>query len=61
MNNPEKALEHFRGKLSFTISPVDLDRELKDDPAACVVVDVRAPADFDEAHVPGSVNLPKER
>lgn len=61
MNSPEKALEHFRAKLCFTLGPADLDRELKEDPAACVVVDVRAPADFEEEHVPGSINLPKER
>jgi CBS domain-containing protein/rhodanese-related sulfurtransferase len=60
MNGPEKALEHFRAKLGFTISPTDLDRELKAGTDACVI-DVRDAKDFEAGHIPGSLNLPKQR
>jgi CBS domain-containing protein/rhodanese-related sulfurtransferase len=60
MNSSEKALEHFRAKLNFTTSPVDLAREMREG-ADLRVVDVRSAEDFDAAHIPGSINLPRER
>ena len=56
----EQARKHFAAKQSFTTGPHELvgmiDR--KDD---IVIVDVRFPADYRKGHVPGAVNLPKNR
>jgi rhodanese-related sulfurtransferase len=52
------AATHFAAKLGFTTGPHEvtgmIDR--KDD---IVLVDLRLPADYRKAHVPGAVNLPK--
>ncbi|MCH1865516.1 rhodanese-like domain-containing protein [Nocardioides sp. CFH 31398] len=40
-----------------TLDPTDL-RDLLDRPDAPLVLDVRTPAEFESAHVPGSWNLP---
>jgi rhodanese-related sulfurtransferase len=59
-NDPEKAREYFGNKMAFTTGPVELARTLHngDD---LVVVDVRAAEDYQKGHIPGAVNLPREK
>lgn len=45
--------------MTFTTGPVELNRMLKDENIN--VVDVREAEDFTKGHVPGAVNLPKEK
>jgi rhodanese-related sulfurtransferase len=54
-----KAKEFFEAKMAFTTGPVELERMMKQ--GTVNVVDVRAAADYAKGHIPGAVNLPKER
>jgi rhodanese-related sulfurtransferase len=58
-NDPKEALRYFSDKMSFTTGPVELNTALGAE--NIVIVDVRAAKDYEEAHIPGSVNLPKDR
>jgi rhodanese-related sulfurtransferase len=57
MNDAAGALRHFEDKLSYTTGPVELERELRSEKVR--VIDVRAKEDYEEAHIPGSLNLPQ--
>jgi rhodanese-related sulfurtransferase len=59
-NDPAKARQYFADKMAFTTGPVELARNLKGG-SDLVVVDVRAESDYAAGHIPGAVNLPKER
>jgi rhodanese-related sulfurtransferase len=59
-NDPRRAKEYFTNKMMFTTGPVELDRNLKQGPDLAVI-DVRAEEDYVKGHIPGAVNLPKER
>jgi rhodanese-related sulfurtransferase len=59
MNDPAKAKEYFEAKMAFTTGPIELERMIQQDEVN--VVDVRAADDYAEGHVPGAVNLPKEK
>lgn len=59
-NDSVKAREFFLDKVTFTTGPVELNRELEQG-ADIVVVDVRAEEDYKKGHIPGAINLPKER
>ena len=56
----ESAKRHFAQRMAFTTGPHELAGgiERKDD---VVIVDVRFPADYRKGHVPGAVNLPKNK
>jgi rhodanese-related sulfurtransferase len=58
--DPVKARQYFEDKITFTTGPVELDRMLKAHENISVI-DVRAEEDYRKGHVPGAVNLPKER
>jgi rhodanese-related sulfurtransferase len=58
--DPVKAREYFEDKITFTTGPVELDRMLKAHEDISVI-DVRAEEDYSKGHVPGAINLPKER
>lgn len=58
-NDPAKAKEYFDAKMAFTTGPVELERMMKNNEVN--VVDVRAAEDYAEGHIPGAVNLPKDR
>ena len=60
-NDPAKAREFFLDKMTFTTGPVELNRELEAGAKNIVVVDVRAEEDYREGHIPGAINLPKDR
>ena len=57
--NVQKAKEYFEAKMAFTTGPVELERMMKQDQVN--VVDVRAAEDYAEGHIPGAVNLPKDK
>ena len=61
VHDPAKARAYFEDKLAFTIGPVELDRWIKSEEDNLVVVDVRAAQDFAKGHIPGAINLPKEK
>jgi rhodanese-related sulfurtransferase len=56
-----RARDYFTSKMAFTTGPVELDRMLKSVDEQIQVVDVRAAEDFAKGHIPGAVNLPKEK
>jgi rhodanese-related sulfurtransferase len=59
VQDPAKAKDFFEAKMAFTTGPVELERMMKE--GAVNVVDVRAADDYAKGHIPGAVNLPKER
>jgi rhodanese-related sulfurtransferase len=61
IHDPAQAKGYFEQKLAFTTGPVELDRWIKTGEHNLVIVDVRAEEDFEQGHVPGAINLPKER
>jgi rhodanese-related sulfurtransferase len=58
--DPRKAKEYFEDKITFTTGPVELDHMIKED-EDINVVDVREAEDYEEGHIPGAVNLPREK
>ena len=61
IHDPAKAKAYFEDKLAFTTGPVELERWIKAREDNLVVVDVRAVEDFEKGHIPGAINLPKDR
>jgi rhodanese-related sulfurtransferase len=61
VHDPAKARTYFEDKLAFTTGPVELNRWIKSEENNLVVVDVRAAEDFAKGHIPGAVNVPKEK
>jgi len=61
IHDPAKARAFFEDKLAFTTGPVELDRWIKARENNLVVVDVREAEDFEKGHIPGAINLPKNR
>ena len=59
VQDPASAKQHFEAKLAFTTGPVELERMMKE--GNVNIVDVRAAEDYAKGHIPGAVNLPKER
>ena len=57
--NTQKAKEYFEAKMAFTTGPVELERMMKQ--GQVNVVDVRAAEDYAQGHIPGAVNLPKDK
>ena len=55
----ERARAHFRARVAFTTGVHELERLIAGGAGGFQIVDVRYPADFAQAHVPGAVNLPK--
>jgi len=58
--DPARARAYFQDKLAFTTGPVELDQMLKDH-ENINVIDVRAEEDYQKGHIPGAINLPKDR
>jgi rhodanese-related sulfurtransferase len=59
-NDPEKARQFFADKMAFTTGPVELARNAKQG-ADIVIVDVREAEDYKKGHIPGAVNLPRNK
>lgn len=58
--DPAKAAEFFTAKMQFTTGPIELDHQLEAK-AKINVVDVREADDYARGHIPGAINLPKDR
>ena len=58
--DPAGAREYFAAKLAYETAPAEVER-LRRRTDEAVIVDVRARRDYDEAHVPGALSLPKDR
>ena len=58
--SPQKAQQFFEAKMNFTTGPAELNRMIKDN-EDINIIDVRAAEDFAQGHIPGAINLPKER
>jgi len=61
IHSPARAKAYFEDKLAFTTGPVELDRWIKTGQDNLVIVDVRAAEDFAKGHIPGAINVPKEK
>ena len=59
-NNPTDAKQFFEKKMQFTTGPVELNRMMEQSQGVNVV-DVRAAEDYAKGHIPGAINLPKEK
>jgi rhodanese-related sulfurtransferase len=57
--DPAKAHDYFSNKMEFTTGPVELKRAM--DRNEVVVIDVRAAEDYAKGHIPGAINVPKDR
>ena len=57
---PTKAREYFEAKTSFTTGPAELNELIKSG-EDIKIIDVRAVDDFGLGHIPGAINLPKEK
>ena len=60
LTDTRKAVEFFEAKLEFTTGPVELNSMIESGEYVNII-DVRSKDDFSKGHVPGAVNLPKER
>ncbi|MDB6023609.1 MAG: Sulfurtransferase [Pedosphaera sp.] len=58
--DPAKAKAYFENKITFTTGPVELDHMLKAH-ESINVIDVRAEEDYQKGHIPGAINLPKNK
>jgi len=61
VHDPARARAYFENKLAFTTGPVELDRWIKSGENNLIVVDVRAAEDFAKGHIPGAINIPREK
>ncbi len=59
IQDPARAKEYFEARMAFTTGPVELERMMKT--GEVNLVDVRAAEDYAEGHIPGAINLPKDR
>lgn len=60
IHDPEKARVYFESKMAFTTGPVELERMIKEADNVNVI-DVRATEDYEQGHIPGAFNLPKDK
>jgi rhodanese-related sulfurtransferase len=58
--DPAKARVFFENKVSFTTGPIELDHMLKEH-QNINVIDVRAEEDYRKGHIPGAINLPRDK
>ena len=58
---PEKAKAYFEQKLAFTTGPVELSKWIKSREDNLVIVDVREEEDYSKGHIPGAINLPRQK
>jgi rhodanese-related sulfurtransferase len=55
-----KAVEFFDAKLEFTTGPVELNGMIEKR-EEINIVDVRREQDYRQGHIPGAINLPREK
>ena len=56
--NTKTAEDFFSQKLAFTLGPVELKKMLEDKKVK--LIDVRRQEDYEEAHIPQAISIPKE-
>jgi rhodanese-related sulfurtransferase len=56
--DPQDALRHFEARLAFETDCWDVHESLETSPRDFVLLDVRGPAAYAKAHVPGALNVP---
>lgn len=61
LHSPAQAKEFFQAKLAFTTGPVELEKWIKSKEDNLVIVDVREAEDYGKGHIPGAINIPKDR
>lgn len=61
IHSPEKAKAYFEQKLAFTTGPVELSKWIKSQEDNLVVIDVREEEDYLKEHIPGAINIPREK
>jgi rhodanese-related sulfurtransferase len=61
LNDPAKAREYFKAKIEFTTGPVELHHMLESQNENINIVDVRAAEDYAKGHIPGAINLPRDK
>ncbi len=61
IHDPARAKAYFEDKLAFTTGPMELEKWIKAGEDNLVVVDVRAMEDYAKGHIPGAINLPREK
>lgn len=59
-NTAEKALAFFKNKMAFTTGPMELD-SVRAHTTEYAIIDVRAEKDYLEEHIPGAINIPKNK
>jgi rhodanese-related sulfurtransferase len=59
LQDVKKAEAYFQAQIDFNLGPADLKRHMEAGDMIRVI-DVRRDTDYDEAHIPGSFNLPKD-
>ena len=55
-----RAVEYFRNKVEFSTGPVEL-KNMLDYGDDIRIIDVRAAEDYAVGHIPGSINLPRDK
>ena len=55
-----KGREYFENKISFTTGPVELSQWMVQG-WAINIIDVREVSDYKKSHIPGAINLPRDR
>lgn len=58
--DPQVALKYFQGKLDCTTGPIELNHWIEEK-GPITIVDVRRREDYEKAHIPGAISLPKEQ
>ena len=60
LTSPKKAKKFFEAKMNFTTGPAEL-KQMIDAKENINIVDVRLSEDVDAGHIPGAINLPKQK
>ena len=58
--SPKKATKFFEAKMEFTTGPKELNQMIERG-EDINIIDVRQPEDYAISHIPGAINLPRER
>lgn len=60
LTDTRKAVDYFDAKLEFTTGPAEL-HDMIERGENISIIDVRREGDYRKEHIPGSVNLPREK
>jgi len=60
MTDTSRAVRYFNAKLEFTTGPAELYSKIESG-ESINIIDVRKEEDYRKGHIPGAINLPKNR